>query len=95
MDICESIWGSKPMKRFSTVRALGFAILVISIGLVATAAVAAAAGSSDSHTINVLGKEVDRDRVAVPSDWGAPDTKQMKVQAAYNGEDILFRARFP
>ncbi len=83
------------MKILHKGRALGFVVLSISIVLVATAAVAAAAGSGDSRTINVLGEEIDRDRVAVPSDWGAPNTKQMKVQAAYNGVDILFRAQFP
>ena len=64
--------------------ALSFALLVISV-------VAAAR----PPTIDILGFEIDRDRVSVPPEWGAPLTKQLAVQAAYNGDEILFRARFP
>jgi hypothetical protein len=74
---------------------LALGILSISVALLVTSAVAIAAGPDDSKTINVLGHEVTRDRVSVPSDWGAPITKQLEVQAAFNGEDIVFRARFP
>jgi hypothetical protein len=70
---------------------LGAAILVISATLLVTSAVALAAPG----TIKVLGHDIDRDRVAIPSDWGAPLTKPLEVQAAYNGADIFFRARFP
>jgi hypothetical protein len=56
---------------------------------------APAASGSDPGTISVLGQEIDRARVAVPPDWGAPLTKPLRVQVAYNDEDIVVRARFP
>lgn len=74
---------------------LGLSIFFISLALLVTSAVAVAKGPDDDKTIKVLGHEVTRDRVSVPNDWGAPITKQLEVQAAFNGEDILFRARFP
>ena len=76
-------------------KTLALTILSVSVVLLVTSAIAVAAGPDDSKTINVLGHQVERDRVSVPPDWGAPLTKQLKIQAAYDGEDILFRAQFP
>lgn len=70
---------------------LALALLVASI----TGAVVSAQGQSAQRSTRVLGYQISQDRVAVPSDWGAPLTKPLKVQAAYNGEDIRFRMRFP
>lgn len=72
------------------------AILVFagSLALIGAAAVAAA-GEDDSPTTTILGREISRNRISVPGDWGAPNTKQLKVQAAYNGEDMIFRSQFP
>ena len=77
--------------RFRTRKIIAAGILSLSAVLLLVSVVAAAGPG----TIKILGFEIDRDRVAVPPDWGAPLTKQLEVQAAYNGEDILFRARFP
>jgi hypothetical protein len=70
-----------------TVLGASFALLI--------ASVVSAAGAGGSRTIKVVGHEINRDRVAIPTDWGAPLTKTLKVQAAYNGQDILFRLQFP
>ena len=74
----------------------GAALLSVSVGLLVTAAVAfAQTGDQPQETINVLGRHIARDRVAIPTDWGEPLTKPLHVQAAYNDQDILFRFRFP
>ena len=76
--------------------AIGVALLAVSVGLLATAAVAfAQTGDRPQKTINVLGQEIARDRVAIPTDWDEPLTKPLQVQAAYNDEDFFFRFQFP
>jgi hypothetical protein len=70
---------------------LSVIVFVLSASLFLTSALAAAG----PRTINILGHVIERDRVAVPSDWDAPLTKPLEVKVAYNGEDILFRLRFP
>ena len=72
-------------------RIVAAGILALSVALLLISVVAAAG----PPTIDILGFEIDRERVSVPPDWGAPLTKRLTVQTAYNGEDILFRARFP
>jgi hypothetical protein len=69
-------------------------VLLVSLSLL-VGSVVSAAGPRESDTIDVLGHKISRDRVAVPTDWGAPLTKPLQVQAAYNGQEILFRLRFP
>ena len=76
-------------------KVLAILVLAASISLIVTAAVATAAGEDDSPTTTVLGHEIARDRVSIPGDWGAPDTKALKVRVAYDGEDIIFRSQFP
>ncbi len=90
-------------------RIWGAGVLVLSSVLLLTSVVAAtrpenskstpapgqATASDPTEVIEVLGYEVARERVAVPEDWGAPLTKQLKVQAAYNNDEIVFRAQFP
>ena len=79
-------------------RRLYASLALFSIGgaLLATAAVAfAQTGDSPEETMSVLGREIARERVAIPTDWGEPLTKPLHVQAAYNHQDILFRFRFP
>jgi hypothetical protein len=75
---------------------IGLSLLALGIALVATAGVALAqAGDAPQETINVLGFEISRDRVAIPTDWGETLTKPLQVQVAYNDQDILFRFQFP
>jgi hypothetical protein len=71
----------------------GSGVSVFAVLLVMSLATAAA--ETDSGTITVLGHEIDRTRVTIPPDWGAPLTKPLRIQVAYNDEDIVFRARFP
>lgn len=87
---------------------LSFAFLLVSAGLLTYAiagSVASVAASPAAQVvpneeekdalISVLGHEIERDRVAIPSDWGETLTKSLFVQTAYDGADILFRIRFP
>lgn len=81
--------------KFKKIAAAG--LLGMSAALLAASVAAAAAPNEEDGkgTINVLGREISRDRVAIPTDWGEPLTKKMSVQAAYNGDDMLFRLQFP
>ncbi|MDP7102889.1 MAG: hypothetical protein QGH54_04285 [SAR202 cluster bacterium] len=60
-----------------------FALLALGIGLIATAAVVfPQSDEKPESSINVLGYEISRDRVAIPTDWGEPLTKPLQVQVA-------------
>ncbi len=79
-------------------------LLVVSAGMAATLPSSSSTFSQgpiaqiveeNVELIDVLGYKIARDRIAIPTDWGEPLTKEMSIQTAYNGEDIWFRAKFP
>jgi hypothetical protein len=71
-------------------------MFTVGLVLIATAAVAFAQGGGEpENMISVLGSDISRDRVAIPTDWGEPLTKPLRIQAAYNDQDIFFRFTFP
>ncbi len=70
-------------------------VFTASLVLIGTVAAAVAAGDDDSPTTSILGTEIPRDRISIPEDWGAPNTKTLKVQVAYDDEEIVFKSQFP
>ncbi len=97
---------SKRKIRLVTGLVIGVASVVLTVGAVVAATqtpnssessrrLLAQIDEENAELINVLGFEIDRNRVQIPSDWGESLTKEMSIQAAYDGEDIWFRAQFP
>ena len=87
---------SKRPVRSSVRQLLALSLLIGGVVTIATAVTAFAHGSEEPEkTINVLGHDIHRDRVAIPTDWGEPLTKSLRIQVAYNDQDIYFRFTFP